>query len=141
LQACQMDGVRIDYPVDGEPIWPEMEASAWEALQDEARSPTTSVDRLEELATYWPGYRASYLLVANPNLPQERVITLAPLFPGAFLTNPVLPLWFVADPNWLPPHKARAVLEQARREPDWPALAKKYVALVALLEQRCASPR
>jgi hypothetical protein len=140
LQARQLYGVRIDVPVRGEPIWPEIEAAAWTALQDEARSPATSADRLVELATHWPGYQMRHLLVANPNIPQEQVLILAPRFPRAFLTNPVLPLWFVTDPNWLPPRVAQVVLEQVQCEPGWPALATQYATLVALLK-RCASLR
>jgi len=132
-----LQGVQFSSLEFGEPIWPEMEAAAWEALQDEARSPATPADRLVELTTYWPGYQVRQLLVANPNLPQEQAITLAPLFPRAFLSNPVLPLWFMEDPNWFPPGVAQAVLERARQEPDWPALATQYAA-VALLE-RCAA--
>jgi hypothetical protein len=79
-------------------------------------------------------------LVANPNLPQEQVIALAPLFPRALLTNLVLPWWFVEDPNWLPPKVAREVLERAQQGPEWPALAIQYAAVVAQLE-RCAGLR
>jgi len=122
--------------VQGEPLWPELAASEWDALQEEARSPTTPAARLAKLAMSWPGYQVLQLLVGNPNLPQEQVIAFAPRFPAAFLANPVLPWWFMEDPNWLLPWQAREVLERARQELEWPALAQQYVALVALLERR-----
>jgi hypothetical protein len=140
LQSCQLHGVRFNTPVYGEPVWPVLEASAWADLQNEAQSPTTPPDRLVELATHWPGYQVRHLLVANPNLPQEQVIALAPLFPRAFLANPVLPLWFIENPNWLPLEEAREVFERAQQEPDWLALAIQYAAVVAQLE-RCAGLR
>ena len=138
MQACQMAGARFDTSVSGEPLWPEIAASAWDALQEEARSPTTSADRLVDLATSWPGYRVRHLLAANPNLPQDWVIILASRFPGAFLTNPMLPWWFVAEPNWLSPEVARHVLEQVRQEPNWQAVAQQYADLVVQLERRAA---
>ncbi len=135
-----MTGVRIEDIAWGTPKWPEIEVSVWEALQDEACSPTTPAERLVEMTVHWPGYQVRHLLMANPNLPQEQVIALATRFPRAFLLNPALPLWFVADPDWLPPDVARDVLKCAQRERDWPALAEQYAALVALLE-RCAGLR
>jgi hypothetical protein len=133
-----MQGVRIESPVLGEPMWPEIAASTWEALQDEARSPSTPAERLVELMTHWPGYQVRHLLVANPNLPQEQVIALAPLFPAALLANPVLPLWFIENPKWLKPNIAQKVLEGAQQEPEWPALAEQYAIVVAHLERRAA---
>jgi len=79
-----------------------------------------------------------HLLVANPNLPQEQMLALALRFPEAFLANPVLPLWFMADPNWLRPGAARDVLDQAQMKPEWPALAQQYAAVVTQLERRAA---
>jgi len=122
-------------------MWPEIEASVWDILQEEASSPTTPAEWLIELATHWPGYQVRSLLVANPNLPQDQIIELAPLFPRAFLSNPALPQWFAADPNWLPRWAAHSVLVLGRREPEWPAVAEQYADLVALLYQRCAGMR
>ena len=92
LQACEMHGVYFRNPAQGEPMWPEMEASAWAALQDEARSSATPPERLVELMTYWPGYQVRHLLVAHPNLPRDELLRNVGLFPVAFLSNPVLPL-------------------------------------------------
>jgi hypothetical protein len=89
-----------------------------------------------ELATHWPGYLVRHLVVANPNLSQEQAITLAPLFPTAFLANPAVSLWFIENPNWLPIWAAMAVLERAQQEPDWPAVVEQHAALVALLKRR-----
>jgi len=133
-----MHGVRIDSPVHGEPMWPEIAASVRAALEDEVCSLAASSERLRELMTTWPGHLVCHLLVGNPNLPQKQAIVLAQWFPKAFLTNPVLPLWFIENPNWLPPKAAQLVFKRAQQEPDWPALAEQYAALVAHLE-RCAA--
>ena len=142
LQGCQMNGARLDITVHGEPLWPEIAASSeWAAIQEEAQSPTTPAERLVELATHWPGYQVRHLLVANPNFPQEQVIALASQFPRAFLTNPVLPWWFIGDPNWLTLQEAQSILLRAQQEPDWLAWAEQHANLVAPLEQRCARRR
>ncbi len=138
LQACRMDGAWFDAPVRGAPIWPVITASAWDALQEEARSPTTPAERLKEMVIHWPGYLVRHLLVTNPNLPQKELLRLAPWLPAAFLSNPVLPLLFMEDPTWPPYAVAREILKAAQQEPDWPEVAAQYAALVAHLERRAA---
>jgi hypothetical protein len=65
-------------------------------LYDEATNPETLPKRLKELAQ---DEHLAPLVAANPNAPEETLLTLAQAHPRAFLANPILPLLYLEDPG------------------------------------------
>jgi hypothetical protein len=139
LTDADLTGARLEIRLDPDkdvrwPQWPRSDGETWRVMQAEASDPTTGAFRLRGMAISWPGVLVADGIVQNPNIPQDIAVWLARAFPVAFLANPVVPLWFVADPVWLNASDAAAILAALRVGGESAHVAKHSPALLSLLE-------
>src|SRR5262249_48757960 len=110
-----------------EPSWPRAAAQIMLALQQEASNVTTAPERLQELASSWPGYLVRQQIAANPNTPARLLAVLGAGYPEAVLANPVLPLLLLVQPSWLLPGPAQAFLVALARSEAHDDLIARFV--------------
>jgi hypothetical protein len=89
-----------------------------DAQRSDAADPTTSSERLAELAQ---DHTMAPLVAGNPNAPFDLLCELANQFPREVLANPVLPLLYLEDPRQFGAWPATVALNLLRDEEDLPA--------------------
>ena len=86
----------------------------------QAEDPTTSPERLQELATS-PDPAIRQAVAANPNTPLETLWQLAREFPHQFWENPILPLLVLEQPDFIDeiPSRYLTKLITETEPPEW----------------------
>lgn len=131
LRFSRLENARL-LDLDGVPLWPTVPRSILIALKQEVASLETTSQRLQHLASQWPGYCFRAEIASNPNTPPDTLQFLAPTFPEAFLKNPILSWLFQEERHWIPKEIAENILTAILAQPT---LLTQYPHLVNLIEQ------